>query len=208
MIGIIEKVIVDSLLELGGDELRQDVFFVAKIPNDRIYRIDRHYDDGETMRLIEAVLQVTGLETSELFDLLSEAFLEFVEGVFPEFLRMSRTSEDLVRKQAKIHALIAAGSRKPGDSQKSADKFRIEDHGPHHITVHYQSQLQLCGFYEALVRAAAKHFGDEVVFASHECAHEGANACRMTMKWTSVAGTPTFFTSPQTHDHELKSTHG
>lgn len=153
--------------------------------------MDQHYPDTETARLIEASISVTGLSERELFKLFSRVFFEFIENVFPEFLRMSRTSEDLVRKQAKIHALIAAGSRQPGESAKSTDKFQLEDHGPHHISVRYKSELQLCGLYEELVKEAAERFGDEVMLDRQDDACDGASI--MTVKWTSVAGQPTQF---------------
>lgn len=193
MIGIIEKIIVDCLHEAGDDETRQDVFFDAGIPPDRVYRLDRHYPDEETARLIVSSLKITGLETQAFFDLFASVFFDVLEDVFPEFLRMSKTSADLVRKQAKIHALMAAGSRKPGESEKTTDKFQMEEKGPHEVVVRYKSELQLCGLYETIVRAAAERYGDAVVFADHECAAKGADACVMTMRWTSIAGQPTEF---------------
>lgn len=193
MIGIIEKIIVDCLLVVGDDETRLDVFFDAGIPPDRVYRLDRHYPDEETARLIVSSLKITGLNTQAFFDLFTVMFFDVLEDVFPEFLRMSKTSADLVRKQAKIHALMAAGSRKPGESEKSTDKFQMLEKGPHEVVVRYKSELQLCGLYETIVRAAAERYGDTVVFADHECVSHGADACVMTMQWTSIAGQPTEF---------------
>ena len=123
MIGVIEKVIVDCLYEAGGEDLRRSVFTEAAIPIDRVYRMDQHYDDTETASLITATLKITGISPQELYDLFSRVFFDVVEDVFPEFLRMSATSEDLVRKQAKIHALIAAGSRKPGQARNRRTSF-------------------------------------------------------------------------------------
>ena len=63
MIGVIEKVVVECLLEIGDEELVQDVFFAAGIPPDRVYRMDQHYPDAETARLINSALKVTGVST-------------------------------------------------------------------------------------------------------------------------------------------------
>lgn len=208
MIGVIEKVVVECLLEIGDEELVQDVFFAAGIPPDRVYRMDQHYPDAETARLIKSALKVTGVSTQELFDLFGKTFFDVVADVFPEFLRMSKSSEDLVRKQAKIHALIAAGSRKPGESRKSTDKFQLLDLGPHDIQVRYKSELQLCGLYETLVRHAAERFGDTVKFAPHECAHNGADACIISVRWTSIAGRPTHFHSSMSGASDRISGHG
>ena len=136
------------------------------------------------------------------------SFFDVVEDVFPEFLRMSATSEDLVRKQAKIHALIAAGSRKPGESSKSTDKFQLLDRGKHDIVVRYKSDLQLCGLYETLVRHAAARYGDTIEIARHECAHNGADACTIGVRWTSIAGRPTRFHPDFASLSEKVVTHG
>ncbi|MGX9354674.1 heme NO-binding domain-containing protein [Roseobacteraceae bacterium S113] len=193
LIGIIEKVLVECLLKHGGEELRQDVFWVANIPPDRVYRMDRHYPDEETGRLLAATFEVTNLAPDVLFDTFSETFMDVVSNVFPQFIAMSKSSEDLVRKQAKIHALIAAGTRADGESALSVDKFRLEDHGMHHISVHYRSELQLCGLYKALVRAAARRFGDDARIEETACRHEGATACVLDVKWHAIAGVPTQF---------------
>jgi hypothetical protein len=191
VIGVIEKVMVDCLLELGDAELVQDIFFAAGIPPDRVYRMDQHYPDAETAKLIDAALRLTGKTEQQLFDLFARVFFDVIELVFPEFLRMCETSEDLVRKQVKIHALIAAGSRKPGESAKSTDKFLLEDRGPHDILVRYKSELQICLLYETLVRHAAARFGDTVEITRKGCAHEGAEACIFAVKWTALGGKPT-----------------
>lgn len=193
MIGIIEKVLVDCLLEVGGDELRQDVFFAAGIPPDRIYRMDEHYPDSETSRLIASALQITQVSTQEFFDLFATLFFDMVDQVFPEFLAMCDTSEDLVRRQIKIHAIMAAGCRAPEDRQQVMDKFRMIDHGPHDIELHYKSELRLCELYETLLRFSAKRFGDTVEIADHQCAHSGNSACIFAIRWTSIGGQPTHF---------------
>ncbi|MEO1689533.1 MAG: heme NO-binding domain-containing protein [Pseudomonadota bacterium] len=208
MIGIIEKVIVDCLLDIGGDELRLDVFLDAGIPPERVYRIDQHYPDAETARLIASALRCTGLAEPELFRRLSVSFFDVVEHVFPEFLRMCRTSEELVRRQAKIHALIAAGSRRPGESEKSTDKFAMESLGPHHVRVRYRSELQLDGFFETLVREAAARFGDEVEIPPYARGGGGADGSMITVKWTSIAGRPTRFADRRANPAERRAMHG
>jgi len=196
VIGIIEKVVVDCLLEAGGEELKLDAFLRAGIPNDRVYRLDRHYPDEETGRLIDAALAVTGLTDTELFEVFSENFLNVVETVFPRFMEMADTSEDLVRMQAKIHALIAAGIRTPEDHHETTDKFQLELQESNHMVVSYRSELQLCGLYITLVEAAARRFGDEVVIEELSCRHTGAPVCRMDLKWTMINGMPTRYAYP------------
>ena len=196
MIGIIEKVLSDTLVRAGGDSLRAEVFVAAGLPPDHVFRLDRHYPDELTGRLIAAALDRTGLSERALFDAFSICFLEFVQTVFPEFLRMCATSEDLVRKQAKIHALIASGSR-PGDySRESTDKFQIVESGEHRLTVRYRSQLQLWGLYESLVTMVADLYGDQVRVERQDCGLSSGDACLLTVTWTAIGGTPTKWAAP------------
>ncbi|WP_299962452.1 heme NO-binding domain-containing protein [uncultured Roseobacter sp.] len=195
MIGIIEKVVVECLLEAGGDELRLDAFLKAGIPNDRVYRIDSHYPDEETQRLIAATLEVTGLSEDALFKLFSARFFEVIAQVFPKFIEMAESSEDLVRMQAKIHALMASGTRTPEGSSETEDKFTVEEQSDHHLIVRYRSHLQLCGLYIKLVEACAHRFGDEVVLEELTCRNRGDDACRIRVKWTAIDGVPTQYAS-------------
>lgn len=191
MIGVIEKVVVDCLLELGGEELRQDVFFAAGIPADRVYRMDQHYPDTETARLLDASLQLTNLSDKQLYELYSERFFDIIEVVFPEFLRMCRSSKDLMRKQIKIHSIMAAGCRALEDSQQVNDKFHLVDKGPHEIEVHYNSELQLCLLYETMMQFVIDRYGDTVIVEKRDADGDGQEGTIYRLRWTSIGGVPT-----------------
>ncbi|MFN3293047.1 MAG: heme NO-binding domain-containing protein [Gemmobacter sp.] len=191
MIGIIQKTLTECLLQAGGEPLRLAVFREAGVPPDRVFRMDQNYADEEMGRLLAATQRVTGLGADELHDLFSRTFVEVVKQVFPQFISMSANSEELVRMQAKIHALIGAGMRSKIERDTTADKFHLEDHGPHHVAVRYRSQLQLCGLYKSLVCAMAAEFGDVVDIEMLRCRKAGAEACGFAVRWLAIAGRPT-----------------
>lgn len=191
MIGIIQKTLTECLLQAGGEELRLAVFREAGVPPDRVFRMDQNYADEEMGRLLAATQRVTGLGVEELYALFSRTFVEVVKHVFPQFITMSANSDDLVRMQAKIHALIGAGMRSKIERDTTADKFHLEDHGKHHIAVRYRSQLQLCGLYKCLVRAMAAEFGDSVEIEMERCRKAGAESCGFAVRWMAIAGRPT-----------------
>lgn len=191
MIGIIQKALTECLLQAGGDELRRAVFREAGVPEERVFKMDQNYPDAEMGRLIDATLSVTQLEAEEVFGLFCQTFIQLVKDVFPKFMSMAASSEELVRMQAKIHALIAAGMRSKEERVATTDKFQLEDQGPHRITVRYRSQLQLCGLYKRLVRDMAAEFGDSVEIDTLECRKAGAEACRFCVRWTAIGGRPT-----------------
>jgi hypothetical protein len=191
MIGIIQRTLSECLVEAGGEALRTAVFRDAGVPEDRVFRMDQNYPDEETGRLIDATLRLSGLDTEALFGLFSKTFIRFIREVFPQFMIMSENSEDLVRMQAKIHALIAAGMRSKEERDATTDKFVLVDHGPHRLTVRYRSQLQLCGLYKQLVRDMAAEFGDRVEIDTLDCRKAGAEACRFCVRWIAIGGRAT-----------------
>lgn len=188
MIGIIQRTLTDCLRDLGGEPLCQAVFARAGVPSDRKFRMDQNYPDEEMGRLIEATLHVTGLDQAAVFTHFSRAFIGLVKEVFPQFMAMSQNSEDLVRMQAKIHALIGAGMRSKAERDATTDKFTLEDDGPHRMVVRYKSQLQLCGLYKSLVREMAAEFGDSVEIETLHCRKKGADACSFCVRWTHIDG--------------------
>jgi len=105
-----------------------------------------------------------------------------VEAVFPKFLEMAANSEELVRMQAKIHALIAAGIRSPEGSSETNDKFKLDVVEDHHFHVTYKSELQLCALYKILVRFTADRFGDEIDIEELGCRYKGASNCQFSIK--------------------------
>ncbi len=200
MIGIIQKTLNECLLEAGGEDLRLAVFRAARVPPDRVFRMDQNYPDEELGRLIEATERVTGLDSDAVFGLFSRAFITLIKDVFPKFILMSDSSEDLVRMQTKIHALIGAGLRSKAERDATVDKFHLEDQGPHRIVVRYRSALQLCGLYKRLVREMADEFGDSVEIDTLRCRKSGADSCGFCVRWTAIAGQPV---DPSGHMHPL-----
>ncbi len=188
MIGIIQKTLVECLMEAGGDALRAAVFQEARVPADRVYRMDQNYPDDEMGRLIDATLRLTGLSADEVHALFSRTFIGLVKEVFPQFMAMAASSEELVRMQAKIHALIGAGMRSKDERDAAVDKFQLVDQGKHRIAVRYRSQLQLCGLYRQLVRDMAAEYGDVVEIETAACRKAGAEACGFAVTWVALAG--------------------
>lgn len=191
MIGIIQKTLTECLLQAGGDDLRRAVFREAGVPEDRVFRMDQNYPDEEMGRLLEATKRLTGLESDSVEAMFARTFLRLVKEVFPQFIAMSADSADLVRMQARIHALIGSGLRSQVERDATADKFHLQEQGPHRVVVRYRSHLQLCGLYRHLVRATADHFGDTVDIATLQCRSQGAEACSFRVAWTAIAGRPT-----------------
>jgi hypothetical protein len=191
MIGIIQKTLTECLLQAGGDDLRRAVFHEAGVPEDRVFRMDQNYADKEMGRLLEATKRLTGLESDAVGALFARTFLCLVKAVFPQFIAMSADSEALVRMLARIHALIGSGLRSQVERDATADKFHLQEQGPHRIVVRYRSNLQLCGLYRHLVRATADQFGVTVDIATLQCRQSGTETCSFRVTRTAISGRPT-----------------
>lgn len=189
MIGIIPRTLVECLVDEGGEELRQAVFHRADLCGHHVFRMDENYSDEDLKRLIDASLAVTGLTPDALYDRFSRTFVRYIQTTFPAFLDMCATSEDLVRMQAKIHALIGAGMASQHERDATSDKFTVEDHSDHALTVRYCSGLQLCGLYKALARHFAKLYGDTLEIDTLACrkGDSGVGACRFRVRWLHLA---------------------
>ena len=190
MIGIIQKTLTECLLEQGGDDLRCAVFREAGIPESRVFKLDQNYPDEEAGRLLEATVTVTGLDREAVFKLFSKTFIKLLKDLFPQFMKV-QDSEELIRMQAKIHALIAAGLSSAKEREKMTDKFLLEDQGPHKMNVIYRSQLQLCGLYKRLASDLAADYGDSIEINTVDCRKRGAYACKLCVRWTAIGGKPT-----------------
>ncbi len=188
MIGLVQKALAECLLDTGGDALRRAVYRKVGVPEDRVYRLDQGYPDIETGRMLEATTTLTGLGTEEVYTLLSRSFVRLVSDVFPGFLTLAKNSEDLIRTQAKIQALVAAGLQSERPHAPPVDKFQLEEDVPHQITLHYRSERPLCGLYKRLVQDLVDLFGDTMRIETLACRKSGADACRFCLRWTSVAG--------------------
>ena len=116
-----------------------------------------------------------------------------IDQVFPEFLDMCANSEDLVRRQIKIHAIMAAGCRAPEERQHVMGKFHLVDNGPHDIELHYKSELRLFDLCETLLRFGAERFGDTIEIVRHQHVQDTQDACVFAIRWTSIDGVPTHF---------------
>lgn len=188
MLGIIQKTLVECLHQAGGDDLRRAVFREAGVEEDRVFRIDQSYPDTELQALFDATKSIAGLSDAALADTFARVFFQIVNEIFPEFTTMARNSEDLLKLQAKIHAMIASGQRDPTIRKGVDDKFKLVENGHHRVRVQYTSALQLCGFYCALARAAAQEYGDRIEIETMRCRKRNDDLCEFRIRWLELAG--------------------
>jgi hypothetical protein len=184
MIGIIQKVLVELLENVGGNELRTKVMERAGVDPATKYRIDQNYSDAECMRLIEASIAETGHSPEEIYTLYAKAFLDEANKLFPRFFQMSENSQAFLQRQAKIHAIMAAGLRGEQAQKRVTDKFEagLLDNGD--MRVFYRSPNRLCGLFEALAVECGNYYNENVIVNCENCAKKtGSDACVFRLNW-------------------------
>lgn len=177
MIGIIHETLAETLLDLGGEELKLQVFRCAGLAETTHFRINRNYSDAEFHRLFAFAKSLTGADEAYLFDAFSARFLIKAQALFPRFFEMASGAEDFIRRQAAIHAVMGASLRDPTERRDLEDKFSVLEAGNGFTRVRYRSPNRLCGLYRSLARAVAAHYGESVQIDSECCAKQGGTDC-------------------------------
>jgi len=193
IIGLIQRVLLNTLTKTGGDELRHRVMDRAGVERDRQFRIDTNYSDTECLQLFAMAKEETGCSEDELFKLFATEFVSETRVIFPKFYEQCANSEDFLRRQAAIHSLIGSSVRDEKQKQAINDKFKIEDSSPGNLMVHYNSPNKLCGLYHALAHSVADSFGDKLTVRTVNCAKKNGKGtrCEFLVTWLRPVDTST-----------------
>jgi len=178
---------------VGGEDLRDRVLDRASVERDRQFRIDTIYSDAECLKLLDSAREEIGCSDKELFDIYASAFVAETQKIFPQFYATCSTSEEFLRKQAAIHALIGASLRDKDQQQSINDKFEIEDSSPGNLLVHYDSPNKLCGLYHALAHAVADVYDDKLSVRTVNCSKRNSKgtACEFLVTWLRAVDSST-----------------
>lgn len=188
MIGIIHDTLAETLVDLGGEELRRQVFRCAGLPEGTHFRINRNYSDEDFHRLFEFARSLTGADEQTLFDAFSARFLIKAQALFPRFFQMATGAQDFIRRQAAIHAVMGASLRDPAEQRDLEDKFSVLASDGEVTRVRYRSQNRLCGLYRSLARAVAEHYGEGVTIENECCAKRlGGGECIFRLTFSAEA---------------------
>jgi hypothetical protein len=186
MIGMIQKVLLSLLEQEGGIALKERVLARAGLPPDARFRINADYADEDVHALLVASQEEAGLSRAELMDRYATHFLDHAQSLFPRFFEMSDGVKDFLIRQPVIHASFAAGLRAAEARQAVVDKFSVQVQEDGALEVSYRSPNRLCDLYQALVRALARRYEEDVAVEVLQCARRcEAEACVMRAYWPS-----------------------
>lgn len=188
MVGLIQKILLDLIQSLLGEEGVLDVKRRADIPLDKNFKINTAYSDEEWQRLWKSSLEILKVTPEKACNLYADAFYKDVMTRFPMWFKMSKNSYEFLARQPAIHNNFATGVRSQKDRQAITDKFLVEVQDKKLIT-HYRSPNKLCELYIALAKWLIEYYHDSAVIEEVTCMHSNQPECEIHIQWQKFGDT-------------------
>lgn len=182
MVGLIQKILFDMILDVGGEDKLAEIKKLANLPTDRAFQINLVYSDEEWQRLLTATLKVLNLTQEQAEDAYSEYFCKDAIKRFPVWFNSCKNSYEFLLIQPTIHNCFATGVADQKDRSAINDKFKVEKL-PNEIITYYYSHNKLCGLYKSLARWIARYYKDEITIEETQCMKLGAPECEIHIQW-------------------------
>jgi len=185
MVGLIQKILFDMIIAVGGQKALTEVKRLAGVPEDREFQINLVYSDEEWQRLFAAALKVLNITKEQAYDVYAGYFGEDAAKRFPTWFQMSKNSYEFLLIQPVIHNCFATGVVDPQQRAAINDKFKVEKF-PNKIITHYRSSNHHCGLYKALARWVIKYYKDEAIIEDKQCTDLGDSECEIHVNWNKL----------------------
>src|ERR1044071_7385552 len=178
MVGLIQKLFLDMIMQLGGEEKLAEVKKLAGVPLDKTFQINEVYSDEEWKRLLNAGLQVMNITEEQADEYYADFFGKDSVKRFPTWFEMSKNSYEFLLIQPTIHNCFATGVADQKTREAINDKFTV-DKLPSKLVTHYRSHNGHGGLYKALARWVINCYHDEAVIDEKQCMKKGGKECEI-----------------------------
>lgn len=182
MVGLIQKLLLQLIKQLKGEEGVLAVKKEAQIPIDQEYQINNVYSDEEWKRLFAATIKVLNVSEQEAEKLYADYFITDAIKRFPIWFNMCKNSYELLSIQPDIHNCFATSVVDKASKKSINDKFRVEQF-PNHLITHYCSPNKQCSLYIQFAKQVFEHYKDEATIEEKKCALHGAAECEIHITW-------------------------
>lgn len=183
MIGLIQKLVLAMVAEMGGIEAVHEVKRRTGIPEDFEFRIDTDYDDTQMNMLLANACDVLKVSEDAALKAFSAYFLRDIQARFPVFLARAQTSRDFLLQQTTIHNMLGSGLRNAEKLKAINDKFSVEKLEGGDLQVYYKSKNQWCTLYRELVYDVAKLYQENLSLTTTQCRKRGDERCAFRLHW-------------------------
>ena len=185
MVGLMQKILIQMIADLAGEEGIRQVKALAKVPNDREFQMNTVYSDEEWQRLFDAALQILKITPEQAYQTYANYFGADAIKRFPTWFRMSKNSYEFLSIQPTIHNCFATSMVDVESRRAINDKFRVEQL-PNQLITHYRSPNKLCGLYKTLALWVINYYQDETTITEKKCLKLGDDECEIHIRWTKL----------------------
>ncbi len=188
MVGLIQKLFMDMVWSIGGDEAVNKIKQAANLPLDHTYQICDVYPDDEWQRVLAAGLELLNITPEQADEVYADYFLNDAIKRFPTWFAMAKTSYDFLVIQPTIHNCFATSVIEQKDRNAINDKFVVDKfpETPNKLVTHYRSQNHHCGLYKSLAKCVLKHYKDEAHIEEKQCLKLGGTECEIHIQWSKL----------------------
>jgi len=96
MVGLIQKLFLDMIQMLGGEEKVAEIKKLAGVPLEKVFQINAVYPDEEWHRLLEAGLKVLNITPEQADEYYADYFAKDAVKRFPNWFQMSKNSYEFL----------------------------------------------------------------------------------------------------------------
>lgn len=183
MIGLIQKLVLQMVAEIGGPKALQDVKRLTGLPEDFEFRIDTDYDNQQMREILENACKVLQVNEDAALSAFAEFFLRDAQNRFPVFIAQARTSRELLIHQTTIHNMLGSGLRNAEKLKAINDKFQVIEHNNGDLKVLYRSPNQWCTLYRKLAEGVAEMYHEIITLSTIQCRKRGDKQCAFLIHW-------------------------
>ena len=175
MMGIVIQQLVNFIKTQGKDKLDK---ILEKSGFTEEIRIEKIYSETEFQKLLDATIEVLGIDASTVQ-------IEFVKYVFPvfeeEFSGYFQTAKDtktFLKRVPRIHLDLPGIV---GSSAGTVEKLKVIKDDP--FTIYYRSPNKLCILMKKLIELSAENYGQKAEIEEPKCMIRGDDHCEVVVKF-------------------------
>ncbi len=183
MIGLIQKLVLEMVEEIGGPDAKLEVKRRTGLADDFEFRIDTDYDDQQMRQVLEHACAVLQICEEDALIAFAKFFLRDVQNRFPVFLARARSGRELLIQQTTIHNMLGSGLRNAEKLKAINDKFSVLEKDNGDLEVLYRSPNQLCTLYRRLAEGVAEMYQEQISITTTLCRKRGDHLCAFHIHW-------------------------
>jgi len=179
MQGSIFTAFSEMIIDKMGMEQWNELLDKTEPASKGMYTSGAQYEDSELVNMVVALSEKTGLEVEKLIQAFGQyLFTSLYNNCPTDVSNIKNLREFLLEIDSVIHVEV-----KRLHPTAYLPKFEYEDGEGTDLIMYYSSKRKLCHASVGLIYGAAKQFNEEITIAHPECMHEGAERCKLIVKF-------------------------